>query len=390
MKQLKILVSGGGIAGFTLAYWLCQQGHRPVVIEQTGNLRTGGYMIDFTGTGWDVIEKMGLVTALRQKAHDFPYLSFENDKGQTITKVDFATIAKALDGKYVALLRDELQEILYEAVRHDVEIRFGQTVTAVANTSHAAIATFNDGHQESFDLIIGADGIHSNMRQMLFGPDEQYEQYLGYYVASYAIAAGADFDAGFINYWEPDRLVGVYHNADGSLQALFVFASKDACRIPPEEREARLRQHYEGAGWQVEALMAGITADTPIFLDSVTQIVMPQWSCERVALVGDAAYCLTLISGQGASLAMGGAYILAEELGKTADLPTALANYEKRLRPHIEEKQARARKLASSFVPRSQARIWLNHLMLKLLFSRPFRGLASKQFGADSIFGDGL
>ena len=120
MNQLKILISGGGIAGFTLAYWLHQYGHRPIVIEQADSLRTGGYMIDFTGTGWDVIEKMGLVTALRQKAHDFPYLSFENDKGQTITKVDFATITKALDDKYVALLRDELQEILYEAVPHEV------------------------------------------------------------------------------------------------------------------------------------------------------------------------------------------------------------------------------------------------------------------------------
>ena len=225
---------------------------------------------------------------------------------------------------------------------------------------------------------------------MVFGPDEEYERYLGYYVASYAITTGADFEAGFVNYWESNRMVGVYHNADGFIQAFFVFASEDVGHVPPKKREAMLRQHYEGAGWQVETLLNGMTAGTPIFLDSVTQIVMPQWSCERVALVGDAAYCPTLISGQGASLAMGGAYILAEELGKTAAVPTALANYEMRLRPHIEEKQEKARKLAKSFVPRSRARIWLNHLMLKLLFSRPFRSLASQQFGADSIFPDGL
>jgi 2-polyprenyl-6-methoxyphenol hydroxylase-like FAD-dependent oxidoreductase len=347
-------------------------------------------MIDFSGTGWDVIEKMGLVQALRQKAHDFPYLSFENTQGQTITKVPFQAIVQALDNKYVALLRDELQEILYEAVKRDVEIRFGRTVTAVANTPQTAIATFNDGAPESFDLIVGTDGIHSNMRQLAFGPDKQFEQYLGYYVASYRIPTGADFDAGFINYWEPDHMVGVYHNADGSIQVFLIFVSEDVGHVPHAERAALLRQQYAGVGWQVESLLEGLTADTPIFFDSVTQIVMPSWSCERVALVGDAAYCPTLISGQGASLAMGGAYILAEELVKTAELPTALANYEKRLRPHIEEKQAQARKLAKSFVPRSRARIWLNHLMLRLLFSRTFRSLAGKQFGADSIFPEGL
>lgn len=386
MKQLKILISGGGIAGFTLAYWLHQQGHQPIVVEQAEALRTGGYMIDFSGTGWDVIEKMGLVSALRQKAHDFPYLIFENGQGQTVSKVNFETMVKALNGKYVALMRHELQEILYEAVRRDVEIRFGRWVTAVNNTPQAAIATFNDGTHESFDLIVGADGIHSDMRQMVFGAEAQFEQYLGYYVASYALPAGADFAEGFINYWEPNRMVGVYHNADGTIQAFFIFVSDDVGHVPPEARAAMLRQHYEGSDWQVETLLAGLTADTPIFFDSVTQIVMPHWSCQRVTLTGDAAYCLTLISGQGASLAMGGAYILADELGQTADLPTALANYETRLRPHIEEKQAKARKLAKSFVPRSQARIWFNHLMLKLLFSRAFRGLASKQFGADSIF----
>ena len=390
MKQLKILISGGGIAGFTLAYWLHQHGHWPLVIEQADSLRTGGYMIDFSGTGWDVIEKMGLVAALRQKAHDFPYLSFENDKGQTVTKVPFPAIAEALDNKYVALLRDELQEILYEAVRRDIEVRFGTTVTAVTNTSHAALATFNDGSQESFDLIVGADGIHSNMRQLVFGPDALFEQYLGYYVASYCIPTGADFEAGFVNYWEPDHMVGVYHNDDGSIQVFFVFVSDNMGHVPSAERAPILRQQYADVGWQVASLLDGITPSTSIFFDSVTQIVMPTWTCERVVLVGDAAYCPTLISGQGASLSMGGAYILAEELRKAAAIPTALANYEKRLRPHIEDKQAKARKLAKSFVPRSRARIWLNHIMLKLLFSRPFRGLASQQFGADTIFPNGL
>jgi 2-polyprenyl-6-methoxyphenol hydroxylase-like FAD-dependent oxidoreductase len=183
-------------------------------------------------------------------------------------------------------------------------------------------------------------------------------------------------------------MVSVYHNSDGSMQAFFVFVSEDVGHVPPEERAALLRQHYAGAGWQVESLLHCLTADTPIFFDSVTQIVMPRWACDRVVLVGDAAYCLTLISGQGASLAMGGAYILADELRKTADITTALSHYEKRLRPHIEEKQTKARKLAKSFVPRSRARIWFNHLMLKLLFSRAFRGLAGKQFGADSIFSE--
>ena len=168
--------------------------------------------------------------------------------------------------------------------------------------------------------------------------------------------------------------------------AFFIYKADNEGYIPPDKRKATLLAHYKNSGWLVPDILDGITDTTPIYLDSVTQIIMPTWSGNRVVLVGDAAYCLTLISGQGASMAMGGAYMLAEELSRSQDYQTAFANYENRLRPHVEEMGQKARKFAPSFVPSSHFRIQLINLILRLTFISLVARFVGKQFNVASIF----
>ncbi len=193
------------------------------------------------------------------------------------------------------------------------------------------------------------------------------------------------FEEGAIICQEPNRQATIYPDHHSGSVALLVYRAQDAGHIAGIQRKAMLKTHYRGAGWVIPQLIDSITAETPIYLDSVTQIRMPRWSDGRVTLIGDAAHCLALISGQGASTAMGGAYILAEELGKTADYRAAFATYEQRVRPFVEDKQRKAQRFAKTFVPGSRLGIQLSHLTMKLMFTPLLARFIGKQFGFDSL-----
>ncbi len=385
----KTLISGGGIAGLTLAYWLHKYGHQPIVIEKARGIRSEGYMLDFLGTGWDVADKMGLVPQLHQIQHPVPYLIYKNDKGKTTAKLNIKALYKGLNvaDKYLSLDRSDLEELLYDTIKDDVEVRFGTSVKEIQQSAQEVSVIFEDGTQEAFDLVAGADGIHSNVRELVFGDESQFARFLGYCFAVFELPNfGHDIEDGLVGYIEPNRQITVYRLENNQLLAFFIYKADNEGYIPPDKRKATLLAHYKNSGWLVPDILDSITDTTPIYLDSVTQIIMPTWSDNRVILVGDAAYCLTLISGQGASMAMGGAYILAEELSRSQDYQTAFAIYEKRLRPHVEEMQEKARKFASSFVPSSHFRIQLINLIIRLTFFSLVARFVGKQFNVASIF----
>jgi 2-polyprenyl-6-methoxyphenol hydroxylase-like FAD-dependent oxidoreductase len=193
------------------------------------------------------------------------------------------------------------------------------------------------------------------------------------------------FEEGAIICLEPDRQATVYPDHHGGYTALLVYRAQDAGHIAAAQRKPMLEAHYAGAGWVIPQMIASISDTTPVYLDSVTQIQMPRWSGGRITLVGDAAHCLTLISGQGASTAMGGAYILAEELGKVEDHRAAFAAYERRVRPFVEDKQRKAQRFARTFVPGSRLGVQLSYLTMKLMFTPLLARFIGKQFGFDSL-----
>jgi 2-polyprenyl-6-methoxyphenol hydroxylase-like FAD-dependent oxidoreductase len=384
--MMRILITGGGIAGLTLAYWLRRYGFEPVVIEQADGIRRDGYAIDFFGSGYDVAERMGLIARLQSRHIPLGYVAYVNGSGEPIARLDIALMRKIMHGNYMALMHWTLEEALYEALAHDAEVRFGRSLVAVQQSPEAVTVTYDDGQAETFDLLIGADGIHSNTRRLVFGPEEQFGRYLGYHVACYALPDRYGVGHTWKNYTEPGRLAGAYSsNHEGEIITLFMYKTEDEGHLPREQRLPRLRQAFAGIGWITPHLPEDDPDPDTIFLDTVTQIQMPTWHLGRVALVGDACGCPTLISGQGASIAMGGGYVLAKALHEAADYQEAFRTYERLVQPYVAGRQKNARDFAKSFVPQSQLGILAQQIMMKLVLRDACIGLLRKQFGADSL-----
>ncbi len=380
-----VLISGAGIAGLTLAYWLHHHGLQPTIVEQAPHLRPEGYAIDFAGSGWDVAERMQIISALRQQQITAPYFIFKDGGGRTLARLPTAVFQRAFQDKMIQTMRPDLEAALYDTIRDTVPIRFGASVQQIEQTPEQVAVTFANGTQEAFDLVVGADGTHSNVRGLVFGDERQFARYLGYYFATFPVPNLDHFEEGALICLEPNRQATVYPDHHGGYTALLVYHAPDAGHVAAAQRKPMLEAHYQGAGWVIPQMIASISDSTPIYLDTVTQICMPRWSDGRVTLVGDAAHCLTLISGQGASTAMGGAYILAEELGKTNDYRAAFAAYERRVRPFVEDKQRKARRFAKTFVPGSRLGVQLSYLTMRLMFTPLLARFIGKQFGFDSL-----
>lgn len=383
---MRILISGCGLAGMTTAYWLHQFGFKPVIIEQAPALRRDGYGLDFFGTGYDVAERMAVINTLAPQQIPAEYVAYVDENNTRIATLDMDLMRQVMHGKYFPLMHWTLEETLYNAIADDVEIRFGTTLTAVSQTPDAVTVTFNDGASETFDLLIGADGAHSLTRRLAFGPEKAYGRFLGYNVACYALPDQYGVGHAWNNYTEPGRQAGVYcSDKPGELITLFMWETENEAYVPPADRLETLRRAFDGMGWITPQLLADAPDSENIFMDTVTQIQMPGWANGRVALVGDAAYCLTLISGQGASMALGGAYLLAEALRDCLTYQDAFIHYEHQLRPHIEQRQDNARDFAKSFVPGSELGLKVQKVMMKIVLREAFTGVLRKQFGADSI-----
>jgi 2-polyprenyl-6-methoxyphenol hydroxylase-like FAD-dependent oxidoreductase len=385
---MRVLIVGAGPAGLTLAYWLQKGGHTPVVMEKSPNIRTAGYMIDFAGSGWDVANRMGIIPQLEAVDHAVQEVVFKDSNGRTTAVMPTAKLYKTwgFDKRFLGLDRRDLVETLYHKVESDVEIHFDTTLTAIHQSAEEVTATFADGNEGSFDLLVGADGIHSSVRTLVFGSEVEFADYLGYYVACfYSPALIPDLPSSFLMHVEPGMQVGVMPLSGQRWLSILIYKSEDKGHIPPGERLQILKERARGVGWITTDLLNSLPADTPIYMDTVTQIEMPSWSSNRVALIGDAAYCMTLISGQGTSMAMAGAYFLAEELRQSADPHVALQCYEERLRPYIQQKQKKARNFAPSFVPSSKLRIALTQWAIRLIDLPPVTRLVGKQMNFKSI-----
>jgi 2-polyprenyl-6-methoxyphenol hydroxylase-like FAD-dependent oxidoreductase len=387
MQKRKVLISGAGIAGLTLAILLKEQGYQPLVVERDKAVRGEGYMMDFFGSGWDVAERMGLAPQLHAIRYPIDTLQFVDAGGRIYTSVPIDRVRRALDDKYVYLRRSDLERILYErAVAAGVEVRFGSVITALQETANAVRATFVDGTVAEFALVFGADGVHSGIRRLVFGETRQFERFLGGYVAAYHLDRHK-FEIGraLKLYEETDRLAAFYPLDAQRMDATYVFRH-DEVDILPEERLGFVRKEFKGAGWIAEAMLKAYKATEPIYFDSLTQIVMPHWHQGRVALLGDACGCLTLLAGQGSHMAMAAAYVLARELKRHGeDSAGAFAAYEAKIKPEVTARQTEAARFARIFIPSRRSRPWLRRLVIKAMFSPLLLPLVFRWFGARSI-----
>ena len=385
---MRILIVGAGVAGLTLAYWLEKAGHEVIVVEKSATIRTQGYVLDFAGTGWDVADRMGLIPAIRQRALPTDSVIYKDANDHISARIPVKDILASTDiePKYAALNRRDLVLTLYEAVKDNVEINFGKCVEHIRQDASAVTVSFDDGTRDTYDILVGCDGIHSQTRALVFGEERQFAHYLGYQFALFEMPPLAhDLGHSYHTHVEPQMQLGIYPIADDHWLFFAAFAQSDDTVPAPDQRVATLRQQLAHVKWYAPEILARLSDDTFIFWDNVTQIEMPRWYDNRVALIGDAAHCPTLVSGQGASMAMAGAYFLADALTKTGNHTEAFQTVDERLRPHIERIQKAARNFAPTFIPKSEFRIMLINLVLRLSALGPFRRVIGKQFVLESI-----
>jgi 2-polyprenyl-6-methoxyphenol hydroxylase-like FAD-dependent oxidoreductase len=369
-----VLVVGAGIAGPTLAYWLQRAGYEPTLVERAPELRRGGYLIDFWGAGFDVADRMGIVPEVIERGYHLREVRQVGDDGHRITAFDPELFVRGTSGRYVSIARSELAAIIYRALAGRVETIFGDSVRALDDAGDRVHVTFDSGTTRTFDLVIGADGLHSQVRRLAFGPQEQFEKYLGITVAAFEVEG----------YRPRDELVAVMYTQVGyqvsrlSLRddiTMFLFTFLDDGSVANQDADAQqaaLRARLAGAKWEIPAILERMGDAKTFYCDRVSQIQMSSWTRGRVALVGDAAACVSLLAGQGSALAMVEAYVLAAELAQARETHAeAFARYEQMLMPFLRTKQHAAVRLAPAFAPRSRRQLFLRNSLLKL-FNLPF------------------
>jgi 2-polyprenyl-6-methoxyphenol hydroxylase-like FAD-dependent oxidoreductase len=368
MENKNILISGAGIAGTTLAFWLKKFGFNPTIVESSPKLREGGYAIDFMGAGYDVAEKMEIIPALKAVDINFSKLVFVDSNNRKKGSMNYQKIKEILNGRAFTLLHSDLAKVIYQNLDEEVELIFGDTITNIHQNEKGISVTFKSGKTRNFDLVVGADGLHSNVRKLVFGDETQFEKYYGYYTSSYTIDGFSLGDNAFSMYNVPCKQVAVYSKDENKTITFFIFSSPEKLSYHHSDIEKEkqiLKAEFENSGWKCRELLSQIASTKDFYFDTVSQVKMENWHKGRIALVGDAAYCPSLLSGKGSTLAMVGAYILAGELKQAnGDYKTAFEQYEFLFKPFMEKKQKAAQSFAKSFIPKSNFGIWLRNKFL--------------------------
>ncbi|MFC4586428.1 FAD-dependent monooxygenase [Sphaerisporangium corydalis] len=377
----RVLISGASIAGPALAYWLRRYGFTPTVVERAPELRTGGYKVDIRGAAVRVVERMGLMPGVRRLDTDMRGGTYVDRAGKTIATMDVKMFSMRAEGD-AEIMRGDLSRLLHEATEDGVEYIFGDSITSVTDGDDGVKVTFERTEPRTFDLVVGADGLHSNTRALTFGDESRFIRDLGYYVSIFTIPNYLDLDRWELFFALPGRVTNVYSTGHGTdAKAAFFFSSPplDYDRRDQARQKALLAEAYAGAGWELPRLMSAMGTAPDFYFDTLSTVTMERWSKGRTVLLGDAAYCASPASGQGTSLALVGAYVLAGELAAAGgDHRAAFDRYEREMRGFVERNQ----KLADSIkmiVPRSRAQIWIQTRMVRLMPYLPWKGFMIKK-----------
>ncbi|UOQ45885.1 FAD-dependent oxidoreductase [Halobacillus salinarum] len=370
VENMKVMIVGGGIAGLTLAYWLNKNGNDVKIIEKAPELRTEGYMLDFFGPGYDVAEKMGIMRKLSDIHYPISGLKFLNENGKVKFDLPYQSLRALLDNRHFNFMRGDLERVLYDLVKDSVEIKFGMTVDDVYQDDQHVHVTLSDGSVETSDLLVGADGIRSKVRSLVFGDHKNYIKYMGYYTAAYVIENSGmykELSDAFYSLSSPDLQASVYPIRGNRLATFYLYkAPKKDKHLSGAAAKDELKAQFKQMGWIVPEMLDKAGTSNDFYFDEVSQVEIPHWSKDRVVLVGDACQAVSLLAGQGASLAMTGGYVLARNLCKDQDVQQALLQYEEDLKPQIEKTQESGRKFARYFLPDTRLRIFIRDVTMRI------------------------
>jgi 2-polyprenyl-6-methoxyphenol hydroxylase-like FAD-dependent oxidoreductase len=383
MAIRSVLISGAGIAGPALAYWLHKAGLRSTIVERAPRLRGGGYVIDFWGLGYDIAVRMGLKADLDRFGYHVQELRIVGDDGNRIACFGTGVFNELTGGRYVTLRRSDLSRIVFSRVMDHTEVIFGDEIAQLTDDADGILVRFAKGDERRFDLVIGADGLHSTVRELAFGPERIFEVGLGYAVAAFETSDYPHRDENvYLMYCKPGRMIGRFTERDR--RALFLFVMATAGKMAPRglaARKAFLRDRFAAGRWESRDILSALDQTEEIYFDRISQIQMSHWSKGRVALIGDAAFCVSLTAGQGSALAILSAYVLAGELARSqGDHREAFRRYEALLKPFIVGKQRGAERFARVFAPRTALGLNFRNMIMRSL---AIPGLARLGAGRD-------
>ncbi|MER5985540.1 FAD-dependent monooxygenase [Streptomyces sp. NPDC001787] len=373
-SRREVLVSGAGIAGSALAFWLNRHGFAVTVVEKASTPRPGGYPIDVRGTALEVVRRMGILPRLRDAHIDLRRLTFLEGNGSEVASVKPHSVTGGVAGRDVEVRRGDLTDALHTAVRDDVEFLFDDSISTLDQSVHGVDVTFRKGNRRTFDLVFGADGLHSRTREALFGPEERFHRYLGYCFAGFTMRNTFGLSHETVMWNAPGRAAALYAVGDNDdVHALLNFAHPEppfeAFRNPEAQRDL-VAGVFADAGWEVPGMVTAMRDTEDLFFDAVGQIRMPRWSSGRVALVGDAAYAPSFLTGQGSSLALVGAYMLAASLADR-DHAAGFAAYEHNTREFVTLNQQQVGEGDATLFPTTAQALERRNDMLRGLGAMP-------------------
>lgn len=378
----KAVIIGAGIAGLATALGLHRTGWQPIVVERAPRRRTGGYAVTFSGLGYDAAERMGILPALAERHIAPDELVYVKPNGETRFSVPGRTVRALLGERALNLLRGDIEDVLHTAVAGEVDIRFGTTVEAVDQDDDGVEVVLSDGTAHRADLLVGADGLHSTTRALVFGPEERYRLDLDHMAGVFmldSLPAGVP-DGTTSALTDTGRTLAVVSLGAGRAAAFFGHRTERPQEELAEGPLTVLPRVYGDMRWVAPEVLEQLRGAESVYFDTISQVVVDRWSRGRVVLLGDAAWCVTLFAGYGSSLAVAGADLLATSLERNAgDVPAALREWEAGLRPEAEKKQKLGRRVKGLYAPSDPVRLWLRDLPLRMASLPPVSHLLQRR-----------
>ncbi|GAA3102649.1 FAD-dependent monooxygenase [Nonomuraea salmonea] len=359
---MRVLISGAGIAGPVLAYWLVRHGFDVTVVERAPALRkAGGHAVDLFRPAMEIVERMGVLERVVAAKTGTERLTMHVEGGGRPVDVQVGRVMGAFSDRHVEIMRDDLGEIFYDATRHDTEYVFGDSITAISDSGEV---TFERGRPARYDLVIGADGLHSNVRRLVFGPEERCTSWIGAYLAVASIPNYLGLDGRMEGLAGVGRMAAVYGAARmPDARAVFLFRTPEPLDYHHRDlarQKELLRARFAGAGWEVPRLLDEAERAPAFYFDSITQLRLDTWSRGRVTLVGDAGYCPgPAVGGAAPAWPSWGAYVLAGELAAHGgDHTRAYPAYEAEIAPYVLQSRTFAVGAAKRLVPAGRFDLW--------------------------------
>ncbi|PWV55620.1 FAD-dependent monooxygenase [Chitinophaga sp. S165] len=373
MKTKTVLISGASVAGPALAFWLTRYGFKVTIVERAPAIRPGGYAVDFRGTAIHVLKRMGLYEEVKKHETRAGKITLVDKQGKKI-----AGFPDGFTSGELEIMRGDLANILYEASREHVEYIFDDSIIGLRECEDGVNVTFDHHQPRKFDLVFGADGLHSKVRALAFGNESNYIHHLGLYIAIFTTPQFIDLGMDGLYYGVPGKRMGVFGARNGKeARASFYFASEAFAYNyrDTEQQKQIITARFSGEEWHTEQLLKLMDTAPDFYFDSISQIKMDSWSKGRIALVGDAAHCASPMSGMGTSMALIGAYILAGELkAADGDYQQAFASYETQMRTFVQKCQELADGV-EWFVPKTKFRQWMSRQLWRLLPYTPWKNM---------------